>query len=102
MGLFDFLFEKKPYPSEMRTEIERLIEDLVRIGEKEDFLSERSGGSFNAQCRHSRAREIGARLNQVGGIELMEYAHKKVRKRLGANLASHLAYAWAEIGKWVP
>ncbi|MEN4011952.1 MAG: hypothetical protein AB1453_12180 [Chloroflexota bacterium] len=102
MGLFDFLFEKKPYPSDMRVEVERMIEDLARIGEKEGFLSERSGGAFNAQCRHIRVREIGARLNQIGGFALMEYVQKKVRKRLGANMAAHLAYAWTEIGKWVP
>ncbi len=102
MGWLDFLFEKKPYPSNMQAEIDRLIDELVRIGQKEDFLSERSGGSFNAQCRHVRAREIGIRLDQVGGVVLMEYVLKKVRRRVGDTLANHLAYAWSEIGKWVP
>ncbi len=102
MGFFDFLFGKRPYPASMHAEIERLIDELVRIGQKEDFLSERSGGSFNPQCRHVRAREIGIRLDQIGGVALMEYVLKKVRRRLGENLAAHLAYAWSEIGKWVP
>ncbi len=95
VGWLDFLFEKKPYPKNMQSEI-------VRIGQKEDFLSERSGGSFNAQCRHIRAREIGVRLDQIGGVVLMEYVLKKVRRRVGETLATHLAYAWSEIGKWIP
>lgn len=102
MGWLDFLFEKKPYLKNMQSEIDHLIDELVRIGQKEDFLSERSGGSFNAQCRHIRAREIGVRLDQIGGVVLMEYVLKKVRRRVGETLATHLAYAWSEIGKWIP
>jgi|SRR3990170_1482322 len=102
MGFLDFLFTKSLVPAEMKPEVNRMIEDLVRIGEQEDFLAERSGGSFNAQFRHVRAREIGQRLNQIGGFELMEQVLKKVRKRLGSQLASHLSYSWADIGKWVP
>ncbi len=101
MGLFDFL-GKRPYPSAQKNEVERLIENLIRIGQTEDFLSERPGGSFNAQCRHAGAREIGARLEAIGGFELMEYVLKRVRKKLGSNLAAHLSYAWTDIGKWVP
>lgn len=101
MGFFD-LFSKRPYPASQKPEIDRMIENLVRIGQKEDFLSERSGGSFNAQCRHVGAREIGQRLADIGGIRLMEYVLKVVRKRLGMQLASHLSYAWTDIQKWVP
>lgn len=79
-----------------------MVEELVRIGKAEDFLSERPGGSFNAQCRHVRARDIGKRLNEIGGFALMEQIYKRIRKQLGAQLASHLSYAWADIGKWVP
>jgi hypothetical protein len=102
MGLLESLFGRKPYPRESRSEVERLIEELVQIGQREDFLSERPGGSFNALCRHRRACEIGVRLNEIGGLTLMEYVHKRVQKRLGANLATHLAYAWADIGQWIP
>ena len=102
MGLFDFLSAKRPFPADRKAEIERMTADLVRIGEREDFLSERSGGSFNAQCRHVGAIAIGKRLNEIGGLELMEYVLKRVRKRLGANLAAHLSYAWTDIGKWIP
>lgn len=79
-----------------------MVEELVRIGKAEDFLSERPGGSFNAQCRHVRARDIGKRLNEIGGFALMEQIYKRIRKQLGAQLASHLSYAWADIDKWVP
>ncbi len=102
MGFLDFLFGKSLVPADLKPEVNRMVEDLVRIGEREDFLSERSGGPFNAQSRHVRAREIGERLNQIGGFELMEQTLKKVKKRVGAQLASHLSYAWTDIGKWVP
>lgn len=102
MGFLDFLLGKNLVPAELKPEVNRMIEDLVRIGEREDFLSERSGGHFNAQFRHVRAREIGTRLDQIGGFELMEQVLKKVRKRLGSQLASHLSYSWTDIGKWVP
>ncbi|MHB0923458.1 MAG: hypothetical protein ACYC6H_06935 [Bellilinea sp.] len=102
MGFLDFLFGKSLVPSELKPEVDRMVQDLIRIGQTEDFLSERPGGSFNAQSRHIRAREIGKRLNEIGGFELMEKIYKRVRKQLGAQVATHLSYAWAEIGKWVP
>lgn len=101
MGIFE-IFSRKPYLPAQKSEVDRLIENLIKIGQKEDFLSERPGGSFNAQCRHIGAREIGQRLASIGGFELMEFVLKKVRKRLGANLAAHLSYAWTDIEKWVP
>ena len=36
-----------------------------------------------------------------GGFDLMEYVYLRVKKKLGGPLASHLEYAWAEIGKWM-
>lgn len=101
MGILD-LFGKKPYATADKKEIDRMIENLIRIGQKEDFLSERPGGSFNAQCRHIGAREIGQRLAEIGGFALMEFVLKRIRKRLGANLAAHLSYAWTDIEKWIP
>ncbi len=101
MGILD-IFSRKPYLPAQKGEIERLINNLIQIGQKEDFLSERPGGSFNAQCRHIGAREIGRRLDTMGGFELMEFVLKRVRRRLGANLAAHLSYAWTDIGKWIP
>lgn len=102
MGFLDNLFGKSLIPRALKPEVERMVEELVRIGQTEDFLSERPGGSFNIQCRHNRAREIGKRLHEIGGFELMEMVYKRLRKRLGLQLASHLSYAWTDIGKWVP
>lgn len=95
------LFGKKLYPIEAKQEVEKLIAELVQIGDRDDFLSERPGHPFNTRCRHMRARDIGKRLNKIGGFDLMEYVNKKVQKKLGATLASHLEYAWAEIGDWM-
>lgn len=102
MGFLDFLFGKSLVPPELKPEVDRMAQDLIRIGQTEDFLSERPGGAFNAQSRNIRAREIGKRLNEIGGFELMEKIYKRVRKQLGVQLATHLSYAWAEIGKWIP
>lgn len=102
MGLLDALFGKGLVPAGLRPEVNRMTEDLIKIGQLDDFLSERPGGAFNGQCRHIRARQIGERLNQIGGFELMEQTYKKIRKRLGAQLGSHLSYSWTDIGKWVP
>ncbi len=101
MGFFDFLFGKRPYPAEQKAEVNRLIEELIKIGKQDDYLSERPGGPFNSQCRHIRARDIGRRLNEIGNLELMELAFKQVKKKLGTNLSSHLEYAWTDIGKWL-
>jgi hypothetical protein len=91
----------KPYPSQHKEEVERLLEELIRIGKSDDYLSERPGGGFNSQCRHIRTREIGKRLDQIGGLELMEYANRFVKRKAGKQLSSHLEYAWTEIGKWM-
>ena len=40
MGFFQDLFSK-PYPSDRAPEVERLLEQLVKIGKTEDFLCER-------------------------------------------------------------
>ena len=101
MGFFEDIFGIKPFPSHMRQEVEKFTAELIRIGETDDYLSERPGQPFNFQCRHIRAREIGKRLHEMGGLPLMQYMHGCIKKKLGKNLASHLEYAWSEIGNWV-
>lgn len=100
MSFFDFLTKPKPYPQTSQAEVNALIKELIEIGVKEDFLSVVPGGSFNAQCRHVRTRRIGERLNAIGGLDLMQFAFSRVKKKAGKVLASHLEYAWAEIGPW--
>ena len=95
------LFSRKPYPREKKEEVTRLILELIEIGRRDDFLAERPGHPFNSQCRHIRAREIGKRLDEIGGFPLMEYAARRIRKKLGLELFSHLEFAWSEIGRWL-
>lgn len=102
MDFFFDLFRQPPYPRQDQREVEKLIEELMRIGKVDDFLSERPGGSFNGQCQNLRARQIGVRLHTIGGQDLMHWVVKKIRRKLGAQLTTHLEYAWNEIGGWVP
>lgn len=102
MGFWDDLLGTPPCPAAVRSEVDRLLQELIAIGRKDDFLSERPGSPFNAQCRHVRAREIGKRLNDLGGLALLEWMHRRVRRKLKEPLASHLSYAWTDIGEWLP
>ncbi|MHC1740342.1 MAG: hypothetical protein AB9897_04445 [Anaerolineaceae bacterium] len=100
MGFLESLFGTNLYPSKDRAEVEKLISELINIGIKEDYLSERPGGGYNIQCRHLRAREIGKRLSEIGGLKLMTWAFEKVQKKAGKVPASHLEYAWESVGEW--
>ena len=89
-----------PCAARHKNEVHRLLNELLQIGKTDDFLSERPGQAFNMQSRHVRAREIGKRLDEIGGISLMEYAYRRVNKKLGATLGEHLDFAWREVGSW--
>jgi hypothetical protein len=94
------LFGPKLYSSKDKPEVMHLVDELIQIGIKEDYLSEHPGGGFNGQCRHLRSREIGKRLSEIGGMPLMGWAFEKVRKKAGKVPASHLEYAWQDVGEW--
>ncbi len=98
----DFLRDlfSPPYPAQQRPEVEKLLRELVQIGKMEDFLSERPGGAFNYQCRHMRAIQIGKRLDEIGGLPMMEFARRHIRRSVGVQLISHLDYCWEGVGKW--
>jgi hypothetical protein len=83
-------------------EAEQLNQELVKIGRSDDYLSEMPGGAYTTDCRHRRGREIGTRLYEIGGIPFMERAIKQVKRQHGASLATHLSYAWKDIGGWCP
>ena len=101
MGFLQDLFLKAPCRPEDKPEVEELLNTLIEIGRVDDFLSERPGIPFNSQCRHIEARKIGTRFHEIGGLALMEYAHKRIQKKLSKNLADHLEYAWSGIGQWL-
>lgn len=100
MGFLDSLFGPKLFPSHDKPEVNRLVNELINIGIKEDYLSEHPGGGYNLQCRHVRTREIGKRLSEIGGTSLMLWVFDRVRKKAGKVPASHLEYAWQEVGEW--
>lgn len=89
-------------PPEEKREVKRLLKDLVKIGELDDFLSLQPGGPFNVRCHHIRARKIGERLNEIGELELMLAARSHVRRKLKPVMAEHLDYCWQDIGEWQP
>lgn len=99
MGFIQDLFHK-PYPSDRADEVQRLLADLVKIGKTEDFLAERFTPGFNSQMRHVGARDIGKRLNEIGGIELMEFAYRHIRRKINKNIGEHLEYCWDGVGPW--
>jgi hypothetical protein len=90
-----------PLTREQKREVDKLLNELVLIGTHEDYLSERPGGAFDNQCRHRRSRDIGTKLDQMGGYPLMWKAFKIVQKKAGKTLASHLEYAWVDVGRWM-
>lgn len=88
------------YPRKYKKEVEELTSELIEIGNRDDFLSERPGGQFDSQCRHVRSRKIGERLNEIGDIQVMEKVVKKVSKRCSKPIAAHLEACWFRIGKF--
>ncbi len=100
MSFFESIFSRSPAPPKNRDEVVRLLNELVQIGIKEDYLSEVPGSGYNGQCRHIRTREIGKKLHEIGGLDLMQWAFKQVRKKAGKVPASHLEYAWNDVGEW--
>ena len=93
-------FFSKPFPRQNGDEMNRLMDELIQIGQKEDFLSERPGGQFDRECRHIRTREIGQRIFDFGGADSMEWVIKKINKKCGKDLGAHLEACWNSIGNF--
>ena len=87
-------------PAAQKREVKKLLDDLVRIGQMDDFLSLQPGGPFNSRCHHTQARQIGERLNEIGGLDLMLASRSTIKDKLKATLAEHLDYCWTDIGEW--
>ncbi len=93
-------FFSKPFPRQNSDEMNRLMDELLQIGRKEDYLSERPGGQFDRECRHIRTREIGQRIFDFGGADSMEWMIKKIAKKGSKELAAHLEACWYRIGNF--
>jgi len=83
-------------------EVDSLVAELIEIGRSDGFLSMQAGGKFNKNHKHIRAREVGTRLNEIGGMKLMQATGYRVGATLGAGPARELESAWGYIGEWLP
>jgi HEAT repeat protein len=81
-------------------EIYRLTEELISIGIQIGYLSMEDDNAFDERHRNIRARQIGMRLNEMGGIELMREVGLVVGEVLGKG--RELEVAWGYIGNWLP
>ena len=86
--------------AQRKAEVRAMIEKLVAIGRRDDFLSLVPGGPFDMQCHHREAREIGKRLNEMGDLPLMWAVRNEIRRKLKDTMAEHLDHCWKEIGRW--
>lgn len=103
MSLFNRFFgepEIRALNSQSKAEVKQMIEELVKIGRLDDFLSITPGGPFDIQCHHRDAKQIGRKLNQIGGIPLMMAVRQTVKYKLKDVLAEHLDHCWKGIGDW--
>ena len=105
MSIWEAIFGNpviRQLPAEKKKEVNRLLDELVKIGKLDDYLSLQPGGPFNVRCHHTGARKIGERLNEIGGLELMQAARSHVKRKLKPVMAEHLDYCWQNIGEWQP
>ncbi len=80
--------------------IKAMIEELIEIGRNDGFLSTAPGGNFNEDLHHKKAREIGKKLYDQGGKDLMKDVCKAVHFAVGPVQGRELEYAWNRIGNW--
>lgn len=82
-------------------EVERLVDELVEIGHEGGFVSTGGPKAYDSYGVSLRAREIGQRLNEMGGLRLMKNAWWRVRLALSPGPASRdLDIIWNRIGEW--
>jgi hypothetical protein len=86
----------------LEPDVKELIAELIQIGQNEGYLSTEPSGKFNSDNHHIRAREIGERLDKLGGLTLMQETYSRVRPKVSNDRAKGLEYAWRYIGRWEP
>jgi tetratricopeptide (TPR) repeat protein len=103
-------------PDHLFDVLRALIDELVRIGLADGFLSTRPGGKFDEYNRHTRAQEIGHLIGKIGqqGVFktdgqplepalLLGIVINDVQKKMGGRSHStHLKFAWQGICGWNP
>jgi hypothetical protein len=83
-------------------EFESLVTELISIGKGVGYRnnSGKPNDAFDEKLRNTRAREIGTRLDEMGGVTSMREAHSRVLGELGLGPARSLESAWRFIGQW--
>ncbi len=71
------------------SEVDRLVEELIKIGRATGF-----------EAGKDRTRQIGMRINEIGGFSLMQVAALKVLAVLGSRYERDLEWEWHGIGEW--
>ena len=103
MSLFNRIFgepEIRALDPQTKAEVKKIVEELVKIGRLDDFISLTPGGPFDIQFHHRDAKQIGRKLNQIGGVPLMFAVRQTVKYKLKDVLAEHLDHCWKGIGDW--
>lgn len=103
MSFFNRIFgepEIRALNPQQKAEVKKLIDQLVKIGTTDDFLSIVPGGPFDHQCHHRDAKAIGKRIYEIGGVDLMWAVRQTIRYKLKDVLAEHLDHCWKGIGNW--
>lgn len=103
MRIFDFIFgepEIRQLDTTKKQEVEKIVQELSRIGQKDDYLSLTPGGDYDIHCHHRRARDLGKRLHEIGGASLMIIVRKRIKRKHKDMLAEHLDHCWKGIGDW--
>lgn len=83
------------------SEADLLVTELIQIGKGCPFVSSKKSVEFNTNGQHVRAREIGQRLSELGGKNLMLAVHYRVRLATSGERARELECAWDYIGGWL-
>jgi hypothetical protein len=103
MSIFNRIFgepEIRALNPHDKAEVKKMIDQLVKIGKMDDFLSLAPGGPFDIQCHHRDAKNIGSRIHEIGGEELMFAVRQTIKHKLKDVLAEHLDHCWKGIGSW--
>lgn len=64
--------------SSLGEEVNPLINELLKICITEGFTADTESPQFNSDYKHIRTREIGEKLNDLGGMDLMKSAFFRV------------------------
>jgi hypothetical protein len=97
------LKHKNEMMNERRSNMKHMVNELVQIGKTDGFLSTKPGGKFDENNRHIRAAQIGEKIFNQGGFQLMLEVCRAVYSQLGAQQATGLRFVWQGIGgEWDP